>query len=245
MPKVTTTGRADTERRILESTAELVSRSGLDEVSMRSVAAASGLQTPALYRIFEDKDALLRRLTAFAFEGYFAAKRDTLTIVDPIGDLDRGWDLHIGFGLDNPHLYPLMFAGPWVEPATGTVTAAEQAYDMLTDVVRRIAAQGMLTTTVEAATIRIHAATLGATFFLLGLPPDRRDPSIVTPLRDSVYQLLITGRKIAIDPGSTLLCSARAVLANLPDRADSADSPGGLRPTEIALLRDWLERIAK
>jgi len=245
MPKVTNTGRADTERRILESTAELVSRNGLEEVSMRSVAAAAGLQTPALYRVFEDKDALLRRLTTFAFERYFAAKRDTLTIVDPIGDLDRGWDLHVGFGLDNPHLYPLMFGDPWAEPAPGASTVADEAYDMLADVLRRIAAQGMLTTTVEAAAARIHAATLGATFFLLGLPPDGRDPSIVTPLRDSVYHSLIAGREVAIDPGLTLPSSVRAVLANLPDGADLADSPGGLRPTEIALLRDWLERIAE
>lgn len=245
MPKITRTGRADTERRILESAAELVSRNGLEEVSMRSVAAAAGLQTPALYRVFEDKDALLRRLTAFAFERYFAAKRDTLTIIDPIGDLDRGWDLHVGFGLDNPHLYPLMFGGPWAHPAPGASTVAQEAYDMLADVLRRIAAAGMLTTTVDAAAVRIHAATLGATFFLLGLPPQRRDPSIVTPLRDSVYHSLIAGREIAADPGLMFSSSVRAVLANLPGDADPEDSPGGLRPAEIALLRDWLERVAE
>lgn len=244
MQQVTNTGRADTERRILESTAELVSRNGLEEVSMRGVAAAAGLQTPALYRVFQDKDALLRRLTTFAFEQYLAAKRNTLTIVDPIGDLDRGWDLHVGFGLDNPHLYPLMFGGPWAKPAPGASSVAIEAYDMLADVLRLIAARGMLATTVEAATVRIYAATLGATFFLLGLAPETRDPSIVTPLRDSVYHSLIAGRKVAIDPGLTLPGSVRAVLANLPDSPDLPDSPGGLRPPEMALLRDWLERIA-
>lgn len=243
MPRITTTSRVETERRILESAAELVSRSGLDELSMRSVASAAGVQTPALYRVFDDKDALLRRLTAFAYESYFAAKRETLTIVDPIGVLERGWDLHVAFGLANPHLYPLMFGGRHDRASTGASTAADDAYDMLADVLRRIAAQGKLTTSVDDAAVRMYAATVGATFFLLGSPPERRDPALVASLRDSVTDSLIIGRQAAAESEPPLSRSVRAVLTNLSEKADPTSTPGDLRPTEIALLRDWLERI--
>lgn len=243
MPKPTSTGRADVERRILEATAELVARMGLEEVSMRAVAAAAGLQTPALYRVFEDKNALLRRLTTFAFERYLAAKQDALTLIDPVGDLSRGWDLHVGFGLANPQLYPLMFGGLRVGSVDDEPQAVHQAYDVLVGVLRRIAGRGLLTTTVESAAVRIYAATLGATFFLLGLPPGRRDPAVVLPLRDSVFRSVVTDRDAANDRASTLAGSVRAVLAHLPDDADPSDRPGILRPAELALLRDWLQRL--
>jgi AcrR family transcriptional regulator len=257
MPTVTTTRRDEAERRILEAAAELVSRHGLADVSMRAVAAASGLQTPALYRVFQDKNALLRRLTTFTLERYVEAKRDVLSVEDPVGDLHRGWDLHVAFGLDHPELYPLMFgAGPG-DPS-GAATAADEAHRMLAEVVHRVAARGLLTETPEATTSSVYAATIGATFFLLGLPPDRRDPALVSPLRDSLLHSLVVGGADTAAAVPTLAGGARAVLAHLPhdgnqlgnqlgDQHDDQDTrgPGGLRPVEVALLRDWLTRIAR
>jgi AcrR family transcriptional regulator len=235
--------RSELERRILTATVDLIARTGLDAVSMRVVATEAGVQTPTLYRLFTDKDALLRRVAAFAFEGYLADKHLVLTGDDPATDLRLGWDLHLGFGLDHPAVYSLVFGstGPSAEPA------AEEAHELLLAVLRRAADRGVLTTSVAEAAVRVHAATVGATFFLLGLAPERRDPSLVAPLREVVLSSLLTtaprGDTAPPAPGDAAV-HARALAERLSSGTTRTAVPGDLRPAEVALLRDWLDRIA-
>ncbi len=247
-------GRDEVERRVLVAAADLLARSGLDEVSMRAVAAAAGVQTPTLYRLFEDKQTLLRRLTAFAFERYLAEKHQTLTGDDPVTDLLLGWDLHVDFGLDNPAVYSLMFA----RADSGPNPAAEEAAQLLLDVLQRAAARGVLTTSVEEAAVRVHAATVGATLYLLGLPAGQRDRARVAPLRDAVLAslrttatLTTTAAPATTAPGAEppgpeeVRARARALLTALPVDEGPTPVPAGLRSTELPLLRDWLERISR
>ncbi|MFZ4176357.1 hypothetical protein ACPCUF_34800 [Streptomyces griseoincarnatus] len=50
-------------------------------------------------------------LAAYGFEMYLAEKREALALApdDPVADLYRGWDLHVGFGVRHPAFYMLMY----------------------------------------------------------------------------------------------------------------------------------------
>jgi AcrR family transcriptional regulator len=59
MPRALTSRRPLTAQRILDSAIELIDRDGLDELSMRHLGAALGVEAMALYRHFPSKGALL------------------------------------------------------------------------------------------------------------------------------------------------------------------------------------------
>jgi len=48
--------------RIVEAAVELLEKGGPDAVSTRAVAAAAGMQPPAIYRLFGDKEGLLEAI---------------------------------------------------------------------------------------------------------------------------------------------------------------------------------------
>lgn len=60
------------EKGILEVAASLYAREGYENVSMASVAAAAGLSEGTLYNYFRDKQDLVLRVSAAAFEGRIA-----------------------------------------------------------------------------------------------------------------------------------------------------------------------------
>src|SRR6266536_1471535 len=109
----------DQRERILSTAVKLLADAGPSWLSTRAVAAAAGVQTPTLYRLFADKDGLLDAVASFGFESYLAEKRAFAPSEDPVDDLRRGWDVHVEFGLANPAIYTLMYgtcsqaATPW------------------------------------------------------------------------------------------------------------------------------------
>nr|WP_231628089.1 TetR/AcrR family transcriptional regulator [Streptomyces sp. Z38] len=109
--------------------AKLLEEGGSEAVSARAVAAA-GITAPALYRMFDDKDRLLTELAAYGFEMYLAEKREALPLApdDPVADLYRFWDLHVGFGVRHPAFYMLMYGT--VQPGR-CPSAADEAHALL------------------------------------------------------------------------------------------------------------------
>ena len=95
----------------MRAAAELLAEGGREAVSTRSVAAAAGVQAPTIYRLFGDMRGLLDEEAAFGFSEYLRSKVAREVVEDPVEELRRGWDLHVGFGLDNPGLYRLMYTG--------------------------------------------------------------------------------------------------------------------------------------
>ncbi|HEX5811837.1 MAG TPA: TetR/AcrR family transcriptional regulator, partial [Pseudonocardia sp.] len=126
--------------RIVEAAAHLLASGGRDAVTTRGVAAAAGVQAPAIYRLFGDKTGLLDAVAEHGFDTYLAQKT-VRPSGDPVDDLRTGWDLHVGFGLANPALYTLMYGDP--RPGAAT-PAAVQAKQMLRAHVRRVAEAGRL-----------------------------------------------------------------------------------------------------
>ncbi|MEU1365206.1 TetR/AcrR family transcriptional regulator [Streptomyces sp. NPDC005803] len=223
--------REQPRQRVIEAAADLLAREGRDAVTTRAVAVAAGLQPPAIYRLFGDKDGLLEAVAEHGFTQFLAAKHVDPAPLDPLEDLRAGWDLAVEFGLDNPALYSLMYS----EPTQPTSAAFQAGMEILRGRIRRLAVGGWLRVDEELATMIIHATGRGAVLTWLSLPEDRRDPALLTTLRESMVAA-VTHQEPAVRSAGPA-GAARALRAALPDQTT-------LSPAEQQLLREWLDRLA-
>jgi len=218
--------------------AGILEREGAAGVSTRSVAAAAGIRAASLYQLFGDKDGLLAALAIHAFDLYLAEKHTLTPTGDPVDDMRRGWDRHVDFGLRHPAFYLLMFGTdrPGRRPP-----AAEQAHELLLKFLDRTAVAGRLRVPPVLAAQLCSAAVTGVTLSLIGAPAAERDPEISVRMRETLIASLTADPPPAEeDPG----IAARALA--LDAALTAADGPAlPLRPAETALLRDWLNQLAR
>ncbi|MEU6189104.1 MULTISPECIES: TetR/AcrR family transcriptional regulator [unclassified Nocardia] len=227
----TATGREQTRQRVIEAAIDLLTRGGRDAVTTRAVADAAGLQPPAIYRLFGDKDGLLDAVAEHGFAAFLATKHVDPDPPDPIEDLRAGWDVAVEFGLANPALYTLMYTEP-----VGTTSAAFKAgMEILMGRIRRLAAGGWLRVDEELAAQIIHATARGAVLTWLSLREERRNPALLTTLRESMVAAVTNQQPAVRDAGPA--GAARALRAALPEQTT-------LSSAEQDLLREWLNRLA-
>ncbi|WP_405401490.1 TetR/AcrR family transcriptional regulator [Streptomyces sp. NBC_01104] len=224
-------GPRQPRQRVIEAAADLLAREGRDAVTTRAVAVAAGLQPPAIYRLFGDKDGLLEAVAEHGFATFLAAKHVDPDPRDPIEDLRDGWNLAVEFGLDNPALYTLMYS----EPVGSQSPAFKAGMDVLMGRVRRLAAGGWLRVDEELAAMIIHATARGAVLTWLSMPEDRRDPALLTSLRESMVAA-VTNEEPAVQHAGPAGV-ARALRATLPEQT-------ALSASEQQLLKEWLDRLA-
>ncbi len=222
-----------TRERIISAAAELLAEGGIEAVSTRAVAAAAGVQAPALYRQFGDKQGLLDAVAAHGFEQYLAAKRTVPPGPDPVADLRRGWDTHVGFGLAHPAFYVLMYGVPQPGRRPG---AAGDAHRILLGMLERVAEAGRLKVPPETAASIVHAACTGVTLSLIADPSGDGDHELSAHTRDMVLASITTDEQPAEDTS----LSARALALDMTLNRQSHP----LSPAEAALLKDWLHRLA-
>jgi AcrR family transcriptional regulator len=224
-------GRDQVRQRVIKAAIDLLNREGRDAVTTRRVAVAAGLQPPAIYRLFGDKEGLLDAVAEHGFAAFLAAKHVEQDPRDPIEDLRAGWDLAVEFGLANPALYTLMYS----EPTRATPAALKAGTEILMGRIRRLAAGGWLRVGEELAAAVIRATAHGAVLTWLSLPEDRRDPALLTVLRESMVAALTSRRPAVREPGPA--GAARALRAALPAQT-------ALSGAEQQLLGEWLDRLA-
>lgn len=222
----------DTRERLVKAAADLLIEGGKEAVSTRAVASAAGVQAPTLYRLFGDKDGLLDAVAAFGFSDYLATKHAMGASDNPVDDLRRGWELHIGFGLARPAFYLLMYGEPRKR------AARLEADAMLREIISRIASAGRLTVPVEQAAQFVHAAGMGVVLALIATPEEDRDLEIITFSREQVIRAITTDA--APDEPTDIPSRAIALRVALEE-----DPPLMLSPAERALLAEWLNRVAK
>ncbi|GLY36860.1 TetR family transcriptional regulator [Amycolatopsis sp. NBRC 101858] len=223
---------SDTRERILEAAAALLVAEGRDGLSTRAVSAAAGVQPPALYRLFGDKDGLLDAVAAYGFDEYLTSKRALGSTGDAVEDLRRGWDLHIEFGLSRPEFYVLMYGD--ARPGR-TSPAAREAESMLRSIVERVAEAGRLRVSVERAARLVYATGMGVVLSLIATPEAERDAELSATARETVLSRILTGTEGSA--GSDLPERAIALRAGL-------DGAEVLSKAERVLLAEWLDRIA-
>ncbi|MGW5714647.1 TetR/AcrR family transcriptional regulator [Amycolatopsis sp. NPDC003865] len=202
--------RSETRTRILDTAARLLHDEGAAALTIRAVARAAGLQAPALYRFFEDKDALLDAVAEHVLAAYVSEKKPNEDS-DPVEDLRTGWAAHIGFGLANPALFGLLVTPGRESPA------AEAGLAVLRARVRRVAEAGRLRVPEPLAVELIHAAGTGAVLTLLARPAE----GLADAMYDAVAARILTGAPAppAIPPEPpTLTAAERALLQEWLDR---------------------------
>ncbi|WP_328782889.1 TetR/AcrR family transcriptional regulator [Streptomyces canus] len=224
------TQRRDITRdRIVKAAADLLCDQGPAAVTTRRVAHEAGLQPPALYRLFEDKDALLDAAAEHVFAEHVANKRTVVPSDDPVEDLRAGWHTQIDFGLANPYVYGLL-----LDPARARNTPAQaRGVRILAERVHRIAAAGRLRVSEERAVNLVRAAGVGTVHTLLTLPPEQSDPNLADAAFDAIARAILVDSPAVPDRDPAAVVAAfRTLLPELP----------GLSRTEAALLDEWLRR---
>ncbi|GHF79643.1 TetR/AcrR family transcriptional regulator [Streptomyces thermodiastaticus] len=225
-----------TRERILGAAAELLNREGRSALSTRAVSAAAGVQPPTLYRLFGDKAGLLDALAAYGFEQYLAGKQALEETDDPVADLRRSWDLHVGFGLSRPACYVLMYGEG---RRRGFTEAGAETMGLLRRNVARIAAAGRLRMSVDRATWLLHANGVGAVLSLIAMPPLERDPELATAAFEHVLRTITVDGDSAAGAPSGVADRAAALREALHTSGTTV-----LTRSESALLADWLDRLA-
>lgn len=104
----------DLEERILKAAQTLWKRGGDKALTMRAVARAAGTNTPAVYRRFKDRQALvralLRRIAARIREQFAAG-----TTVEAMAEA------YVDSALREPHEYELFYSNSrWLSPPRGS-----------------------------------------------------------------------------------------------------------------------------
>jgi AcrR family transcriptional regulator len=224
--------RAQVRLRIVEAATELLARGGQDAVTTRAVAGMAGVQPPAIYRLFGDKEGLLDAVAEHGYARFLASKSGDKVPRDPVEDLRFGWDLAVEFALANPELYALMYG----ELRRASVSAAyETGMDMLRRRIRGLAAAGRLRVDERLAFGIIHATARGAVLTWLSLPDDQRHPGLLSALREAMVTAVTTDKPAVEETGPA--AAALALRAALPEQ-------NTLSGAERHLLDEWLQRLA-
>ncbi|RRQ73125.1 TetR family transcriptional regulator [Streptomyces griseofuscus] len=223
-------------RRIVDAAVALLESGGPDAVSTRAVAAAAGMQPPAIYRLFGDKEGLLEAVAEHGYAQFLERKRAQLdpAPLDPVQELRCGWDMVVEFGVSRPELFAVMNRAT----GRGSDAAHRAGLEILQGRVRRLAAGGWLRVDEELAAQIIRATGLGAVTTWHSTPADRRDPELLTVLRESMVAAVTRAEPAVPAAESGPAAAARALRAALPDDADV------LSDAEQRLLLEWLTRLA-
>ncbi len=226
------TARGDTRAHIVAAAIGLLDSGGRDAVTTRAVAAAAGVQAPALYRLFGDKQSLLDAVAEHGFAVYLKEKTHRQPQPDPVDNLRSGWDLHVEFGLSHPAIYLLMYA----EPRPGAKSpAADLSYRLLQKHIGRVAVLGRLRFSEERAADLFHASACGTVLTLLAQTEGRRDQSLSEIAREAAVAAITTDAPAFRSSGAA--AAAVALRAALPQVQSLSEG-------ERALLTEWLSRLA-
>ena len=228
--------------RILLAASRLLAEHGREGVSTRSVSAAAGVQPQTIYRQYGDMQGLLNAVAKAGFAAYLEAKTAGEHPADPVDEFRAGWDGHVGFALQNPALYALMYGDP--RPGVESVTADIEA--ALGAVLRRVALAGRLRVSVERAIPQVLAANVGTALALLSARARGEAAGVDSELSSDTREMVVgrlmdetesRGERQADTQASTAAVSAAALGASL-SAVDGLFSAG-----ELTLLGELLARI--
>jgi len=223
--------REEVRAGIVEAAAALLQEHGVHAVTTRAVAQAAGVQAPAIYRLFGDKDGLVDAVAEHVMAAYVDSKQEAGLADDPAG-LRAGWHAHVAFGLANPDLFALLVAPGRAEPSAATAAGLE----VLRAQVRRLAAAGLLRIDEERAVSMIHAAAVGTVLALAGVPAEARDDGLAEAMWDTVAAAVLTDTPAApADDLVALLATVATAVPALP----------ALTGSERALLGEWISRAQR
>jgi AcrR family transcriptional regulator len=122
---------------------------GAANLSLRAVAREMGLTAPALYRYFDDRDALVTALIALGYESLTTRLNAAREVLPVDAHADRLMQIGLAYrlwGLENPELSALIFGTPipgYQTPPEATTPLAQSALGVLVDVLANGAWSGV------------------------------------------------------------------------------------------------------
>ena len=233
----------------MEAATRLLAERGAQETSTRAICEAAGVTQPTLYHHFGDKEGLIEAVVTEGFERALARKKTgERETDDPIEDLRRGWDDHVAFGMENPHLYAVMHG----KLGSGRLPrAAEEASSMLRSLTRRIARAGRLRVEPELAAQAVWAAVYGVTSMLSSQPDFGWHGALSATVREATIAAIVLPEQEDGSGGPVEVAELAKVAAlrllGLLEAGDggSDDLLRGFSEAEAALLKEWLGRLAQ
>jgi AcrR family transcriptional regulator len=148
-----------------------------------------------LYHHFGNGDGLLSAAMAEAFSQFLQNKQAARKSADPVAALVEGWDAYVRFAAARPRLYAVMLSRVL---QGGHIPAAEQAFNLLLDQLKAVAAQGRLAMEVRAAADRMWASANAASLLYVTarfrkMPPPKR--AVLNDLRESALRFILFSKK--------------------------------------------------
>ncbi|GAA0617898.1 helix-turn-helix domain-containing protein [Streptomyces crystallinus] len=210
----------------MEVAAQLLREHGPSGVTTRAVAQAAGMQAPAIYRLFGDKDGLLDAVAEHVLAAYVDGKEPG-NGGDPVADLRAGWDTHRLRPGQPRRLRPSRSPLP-----PHTLTGGHRRPGRPSRV-HHVAAASRLRVPERRAVELIHAAGTGAVLTLLSMPPQDRDTGLADAMFDAAARSILTELPAVAENSTAAATFAfRAVVPDLPT----------LTTAERFLLSEWLDR---
>jgi len=225
---------SDIRSRIVDVAARLLRERGPAAVTTRGVAEGAGVQAPAIYRLFGDKDGLLDAVAEHVLATYVSSKVAIVEAasaddVDPLDDLRAGWQMQVDFGVANPTLFRLLS-----DPGRGSRSpAAQSGRQVLQARIHRLAVSGRLRVSEQRAVDLIHAAGTGTVLTILSTPPEHREPGLAEGMFEAVLRQILTDAPHQAGTGPiAAVVTLRAITPHLDMLSDA----------ERQLLAEWLDR---
>jgi AcrR family transcriptional regulator len=166
---------------ILLAAAALLDEAG-DEaaLTLRAVAARTGVSTPAVYRHFADKSALIAAVCIRVWESLGATVREAIEAAgDPFQGLRHGAVAFMRFGLQHPVQYRLLMMGaPRPGDPKPEQEAAMACLDYMAEAIEPCVAAGVLRGDPRGLALRALATVHGSIALLIAHPyfPWPEDP---------------------------------------------------------------------
>ncbi len=136
---------SEASSRVLEAARALFLEGGAGAVTMRSVAERVGVSATALYRHFENKEALLEAVVNSGFETFGGYLYRALEAPTPEQRLSGSGEAYLRFALEQPQMYRTIFMTP--RPDAGPDSGgphADSTFRFLVDRVRECLGAGLL-----------------------------------------------------------------------------------------------------
>jgi AcrR family transcriptional regulator len=230
-----TGNRSSKQAKIIDAAASLLREHGPAAVTTRRVAEQAGVQPPAIYRLFGDKDGLLEAVAEHVMAAFASSKAAIVAAasvdnVEPLEDLRAGWQAQIDFGVANPALFRLLSDPTRVARSPG----AQSGKRVLEARVHRVATAGRLRVSEPRAVAMIQAAGIGVIQTLLATPAEHRDPDLPEAMYDAVLTQILTDPPGSPEGGP--MATAVTFRAIAPELTMLSDA-------ERTLLDDWLARV--
>ena len=148
---------------ILRAAERIFVAQGYEGATIRKIADEVGVSSTALYMHFQDKDQILLEICDRAMRELMAMNVAISTRPgDPVSRVRAMLEGYMGFALENPNAYRLIFCAASIEHSPrrqmATMQLGAQCFERLSGVVGEIAAQGRL----RSGDARTAAQTLWA-----------------------------------------------------------------------------------